>query len=117
MKTEETNGFASLNAARGRGRRFIIGRFAGVETVCPRVFSILTPLTSKTPYITTKKNKKNTNPEKIVISRFLRIESPGIAYIAVKKIIKSLTFNFSCARNTLVMKMKLACKRRYLWLF
>lgn len=110
-------GFAGLNALVGRGKRFTIGRFAGAGTGSPRVFSILTPLKSKTPYITAKKNKKSSDFENPFISRVSRIECPGIAYIAVKKIIKSLTFNFSCARNTLVMKMKLAYKRRYLWLF
>lgn len=117
MKTIEMNGFAGLNGGKSSGRRFITGRVARVETVSPGVSGILTPLKSKTPYITTKKNKKSSNPVKLVISGLSRIESPGIAYIAVKKIIKSLTFNFSCARNTLVMKMKLTYKRRYLWLF
>lgn len=102
MKTIKMNDFAGFNDGRRSGRRFITGRFAGEETVSPGVSGILTPLKSKTPYITTKKNKKSSNPTKPVISGLSRIESPGIAYIAVKKKTKSLTFNFSCARNTLV---------------
>jgi len=102
MNTIKTNGFAGSNGGRRSGRRFITGRFTGVETASPGVSGILTPLQSKTPYITTKKNKKSSNPTKPVISGLSGIESPGIAYIAVKKKIKSLTFNFSCARNTLV---------------
>lgn len=117
MKTLELNGFLSLSNDSKRMKRFVIAPFGRTNTSSQGVSGILTPLNSKTPYITAKKNKKSVIPSKYLASGFLGNGSPGIAYIAVKKIIKSLTFNFSCARNTLVMKMKLTFKRRYLWLF
>jgi hypothetical protein len=117
MKTLELSGFLRLKTRAKRMKRFIIEHLGRTATSSQGVFGILTPINSKTPYITAKKNKKSMIPSKQETSGFSRLERSGIAYITVKKITKSLTFNFSCARNTLVMKMKLTFKRRYLWLY
>ena len=117
MNTLEVSGFLSLKTSARRPKRFIIKRLDRAATSSQDVFSILTPFNSKTPYITAKKIKKSVIPPKQATPGVSRGEWPGIAYITVKKIIKSLTFIFSCARNTLVMKMKLTFKRRYLWLY
>lgn len=117
MKTLELSGFLSPRVCARRPKRFIIERFDRAFTSSQGVSGILTPFNSKTPYITAKKNKKSAIPPKQATPGVSRTGCPGNAYITVKKIIKSLTFNFSCARNTLVMKMKLTFKRRYLWLY
>lgn len=75
-----------------------------------------TPSSAEIPYITAKKNKNSRIAEKPVISVVSKSSLSEIAYIPRKKIKKNLTFNFGCARNNSVEKMKYNWKWRLLWL-
>ncbi len=114
----ETTSFGVTKARLRQVKPFYIGIIKGVNRLYPVVFNILTVLKCKTPYIAAKKNKKSMDCEEQAITAFSGSESPGIAYIAIKKMIKDLTFRICCARNTLYeKKMKQKSKWRYKWVF
>lgn len=92
------------------------GFFEGMHISHPIVPGFLTPCRVKTPDITTKKNKKSLFDGNQFVLRISGNKNTEIGYIAVKKIKKCLTFDYCCARNRWVVKMK-KNKRRYSWHF
>lgn len=78
--------------------------FQNIHKLHPIVFSILTRYSTKTPDIPTKKNKINSSTANQVILSILKNRNTKIAYIAVKKIKKCLTFDYCCVRNRLLRK-------------
>lgn len=90
--------------------------FDGVSRPHPIVPGILTPCRVETPDITTKKNKKSLFYEDHFVFGLSRNKNTKIGYIAIKKIKKCLTFDYCCARNMWVKKMK-KNEWRYSWHF
>ena len=68
------------------------------------VTTILTLCRAKTPDIPTKKNKKSSSTDNQAILIISKNKDTKIAYIAVKKIKKCLTFDYCCVRNRLLRK-------------
>ncbi len=90
--------------------------FEDVISPHPIITDILTPCRVKTPDITTKKNKnKMFTGNQFVLGNSGNMNTK-IGYIAIKKIKKCLTFDYCCARNRWVVKMK-KNKWRYSWHF
>ncbi|MDQ1352430.1 MAG: hypothetical protein QG657_2736 [Acidobacteriota bacterium] len=90
--------------------------FNKVNGLHPIVPGILTPCMVETPDITTKKNKKSSFFGNQFILSLSRNKNTEIGYIATKKIKKCLTFDYCCARNMWVIKMK-KNEWRYSWHF
>lgn len=90
--------------------------FEDVNRPHPIVPGILTPCRVKTPDIPTKKNKKSLFDGNHFVLSISSNNNTKIGYIAVKKIKKCLTFDYCCARNRWVVKMK-KNKRRHSWHF
>lgn len=91
-------------------------RFDDMSRPHPIVPGILTPCRVKTLDITTKKNKKSLFDGNQFVLSVSGNKNTKIGYIAIKKIKKCLTFDYCCARNMWVMKMK-KYERRYSWHF
>lgn len=81
----------------------------------PIVSGILTLRRTKTLVIAAKKNKISTFDDNRVILSISKNEFPKIAYIAINKIKKCLTFDYRCVRNRLQLNEE--NKWRYLWPF
>lgn len=91
------------------------GIFESMPDSYPIASGILTLCRTKTLVIAAKKNKISTSDDNRVVLRISKNEFPKIAYIAINKIKKCLTFDYRCVRNRLQLNEE--NKWRYLWPF